>query len=98
MTTEQTSDPTLWRYPSLWSSNRTIHLRNLERELQTIREAVGLVVENYSSISCGTREPICITLKRRENELKVFSLVVSLNNLKRKYESTTAHTPTGKEK
>lgn len=33
MTTEQTSDPTLWRYPSLWSANRTIHLRNLEAKV-----------------------------------------------------------------
>lgn len=33
MTTEQTSDPTLWRYPEFYSANHRTHIRNLESAL-----------------------------------------------------------------
>lgn len=52
--------------------------------------AVALALEEWAWIQAGTRQPLSIVLRRPENELKVFKMVVSMNNLKRRYEKWKA--------
>ena len=73
-----------------------VRLSNLERDLakvmeenrktEKLRDAVEMVMENYSSITSVSREPVCMALKRKSNEMSVLRLVVSLNNLKKQFD------------
>lgn len=47
--------------------------------------AIELALDEWAWIQGGAREPLSFTLRRPENEIKVFKMVVSMNNLKRQY-------------
>jgi hypothetical protein len=55
MSTKQTADRTLCRYPEFWSPNRTIHIRRLEDALESA-EKRGRVV--------GLEKAICVVSSR----------------------------------
>lgn len=55
----------------------------LKDRLQAVEKAGNIVLEAYSFIQNGTREPVSFTMKRPENDEKVFRLVIALNNFRK---------------
>lgn len=56
----------------------------------TLLEAVGLACDKWEWIQAGTREPLSIALKRPENEMHLFEMVISMNNLRTKMQKFKA--------
>ena len=102
-TTEQTSDPTLWRYPNLYNPNRAIHIRNLEAKVEELeKRSEGHWVSSANHLQVVTK------LVHAESQLEEarWLLGETLGHmwnspkdwLDRRDAWLSAHTPTGKEK
>lgn len=96
---EQTTDPTLWRYPSLYSPNQTIHIRNLEekvaeleKRLNPIQHRSGILIPQHPP-NDALEEAWWLLERCVDCPDSVFP-----NWFERRLAWLSAHTPTGKEK
>lgn len=56
----------------------------------TLLAAVENACDKWEWIATGTREPLSIALKRKENEMPLFEMVLSMNNLRTQYKKWKA--------